>query len=203
MLMFLTILLGISLVKSQNNEGSTIQSLSNLINLDKNEDIVQKLKHPNRNLQTNTCDPRITCSGHGICADDGTTCICNAGFITFPTNSSSFCNYEQKRQLNAFLFELIFGFGAGHFYTERYTVAALKLSAFVYGIFIICMFPLTTKYVSEKFDSEVLVIMFSCFYYLCALGLAFWFIYDLINFGMNNYKDGNGAPLLSWTVPVK
>ena len=127
-----------------------------------------------------------------------TACICDFGFTTFPLDSIPQCNYKQKKQLVAFLLELFIGFGGGHFYTERYVEASLKLVSFLFGIYIICLFPLSAKCVSDKCDSDVLVIFVSCFYYLCAIGLATWFIYDLVMFGSNTYKDGNGIDLLPW-----
>jgi TM2 domain-containing membrane protein YozV len=154
-----------------------------------------------RSLQNFACiDKTQSCNGHGECSADKTSCICDIGFATLPTSSSTQCNYQQKKQIVAFLMELFLGFGAGHFYTERYLTAGLKLGAFLYGIYIICLFPLSAKYLSEKFDNDCLVISISCLYYLCALGLAFWFIYDLVQFGMNKYKDGNNVDLLSWGV---
>lgn len=140
----------------------------------------------------------IDCSGHGRCNDDKTACECDAGFTTFPEESSVQCNYEKKKQIAAFLYEFFLGFGAGHFYCERYLNASLKLAAFIFGVLIICLLPLTAKYINDKFDSDCLVLTTSCFYYICAMGLAFWFIYDLVKFGMNKYLDGNGIPLANW-----
>jgi TM2 domain-containing membrane protein YozV len=105
---------------------------------------------------------------------------------------------NRKKQLVAFLCELFLGFGAGHFYSERYSFAILKLFAFLFGIYIICLFPLSAKCISDRCDNDYLVITVSCFYYLCAVGLAFWFIYDLVQFGQNNYYDGNNVQLLPW-----
>lgn len=157
-----------------------------------------------RFLQKFTCiNSTLSCSGHGECTADKQDCICEAAYTTLENQSTpeanKRCNYERKTQLKAFLFELFLGFGAGHFYTERYTMASLKLSAFIFGIFIICLFPITAKFLSEKLESDCLVLSVSCFYYLCSIGLAFWFIYDLVMFGMNKYLDGNQIQLLSWS----
>lgn len=163
------------------------------------------LEHKLRLLQKFNCiNSNLSCSGHGECNTDKSDCICEPGFTTFqnpnePSKESQKCNYERKKQLKAFLFELFLGFGAGHFYTERYTIAGLKLGAFIFGIFIICLFPITAKFLSEKLESDCLVLSVSCFYYLCSIGLAFWFIYDLIMFGMNKYLDGNQIQLQSWS----
>jgi hypothetical protein len=152
-----------------------------------------------RNLQSFTCtDPALSCSNFGICNDQKTDCICSLGHITHPEDSQYKCNYPQKKQLVAFLLELFLGFGSGHFYSGRTTFGGLKLGAFLFGIYIICLFPLSAKCLSDRFDSECLVIAVSCFYYCCAVGLAFWFVYDLVMFGMNKYLDGEGLMLLPW-----
>jgi len=156
-----------------------------------------------RFLQTFVCKDNSSCSFHGECNKMNTDCICESGFTTFFNLTDPFqdkkCNYEKKQQIKAFLFELFLGFGAGHFYTERFTVAGLKLGAFIFGICIICLFPITAKFLSEKLESDCLLLSVSCFYYLCSIGLAFWFIYDLVMFGMNKYLDGNGVELFSWS----
>jgi hypothetical protein len=158
-----------------------------------------------RNLQVNfkCVDTVASCSGQGVCSSNNATCICDQDFATFPVDAPNQCNYKMKKQLVAFLCELFLGFGAGHFYTERYTDAGFKLAAFLFGIYIICLFPLSAKCISDKCDSDFLVVTVSCFYYLCAIGLAFWFIYDLVMFGMNKYMDGNGISLIPWGKPTK
>lgn len=152
-----------------------------------------------RSLQSdfNCISNQDSCSGHGTCTEDKTNCVCDYGFAT-SKDSLVKCDYVSKKQLTAFLLELFVGFGAGHFYTERYLFASLKLVAFLFGIYIICLFPLSAKCISEKCESDFLVIITSCFYYICALGLAFWFIYDLVMFGLNKYNDGHGNALVSW-----
>ncbi len=154
-----------------------------------------------RSLSEFKCIDNISsCSNHGVCNEDKSDCICDSGHISYPIDNIEKCNYTQKKQLVAFLCELFLGFWAGHFYSERYQTAGLKLAAFLFGIYIICLFPISAKCISDRCDSDYLVIAVSCFYYCCAVGLAFWFIYDLVMFGMNNYNDGNGITLLPWGV---
>jgi len=196
-----------SSIKNYNLENS-IPEMKFLSFFSSNENLNQNLySHSNKKLrflQNFICKDNSSCSFHGECNQLKNDCICEKGYTTFinstdPSQDIKKCNYERKQQLKAFLFELFLGFGAGHFYTERYTVAGLKLSAFIFGIFIICLFPITAKFLSEKLESDCLVLTVSCFYYLCSIGLAFWFIYDLVMFGMNRYKDGNDIDLLSWS----
>ena len=157
------------------------------------------------------CDPFLTCSGKGNCTNytnvdqNNFTLLCNCepGYTTIANTTFTLCNYKQKKQLNAFLLELLLCFGAGHFYLERYTFAGLKLAAFVYGVLMVCLIPLTTNLVSDKCNSDSVVIAFTCFYYICALGLSFWFVWDIVNFGLNNYKDGNEMSLMPWNMTSK
>ncbi len=146
------------------------------------------------------CSKVETCERKNAdCNSDYTKCTCYKGYTT--SKEGKICGYEQKRQLTAFLLELFVGFGAGHFYRGAYLFASLKLVAFIFGIYIICLFPLTAKCVSDCCDCDCLVILVSIFFYLCACGLAFWFIFDLVQFGKNNYKDKNGYELFSWKSP--
>ena len=68
-------------------------------------------------------------------------------------------------------------------------MASLKLVAFIFGIYVICLFPLTAKCVTDCCDSDCLVVLVSIIFYLYALGLAFWYIWDLVYFGKNKYSD--------------
>ena len=136
------------------------------------------------------------------CTEDKKNCTCKHGYVTL--KNTKYCEVAQKKkQLTAFLLELFIGFGAGHFYRHHYLMASLKLVAFVFGIYVICLFPLTAKCVTDCCDSDCLVVMVSIIFYLYALGLAFWYIWDLVYFGKNKYKDcSNGndkcVDLIHW-----
>ena len=142
-------------------------------------------------------DQKYNCSGeiaakcnieHMDCKNENQECTCKAEYATAP-NGSRYCEVERKKQLTAFLLELFVGFGAGHFYRHDYLMASLKLVAFVFGIYVICLFPLTAKCVTDCCDSDCLVVLVSIIFYLYALGLAFWYIWDLVYFGKNYYPD--------------
>ena len=122
------------------------------------------------------------------CTDEtNTSCECKENYVD---GKYKVCEFKQKKkQLTAFLLELFVGFGAGHFYRHHYLMASLKLVAFVFGIYVICLFPLTAKCVTDCCDSDCLVVLVSILFYLYALGLAFWYIWDLVYFGKNKYKD--------------
>lgn len=129
---------------------------------------------------------------------DKTQCHCKNEYGNDKNNSTDKCTYERKKQLTAFLLELFVGFGAGHFYRANYLEASLKLVAFLLGIYIICLFPLTAKCIADCCDCDCLVVLVSLFWFLISLGLAFWFIFDLVWFGKNKYKDSYGFCLASW-----
>ena len=112
--------------------------------------------------------------------DNPEYCICKEEYATI---NGKLCSVERKKQLTAFLLELFVGFGAGHFYRHHYLMASLKLVAFVFGIYVICLFPLTAKCVTDCCDSDCLVVMVSIIFYLYAAGLATWYIFDLVYFG--------------------
>jgi len=122
----------------------------------------------------------------------GINCKCNDDkyYSNFnDTLDEEYCAVEKKKQLTAFLLELFVGFGAGHFYRHHYLMASLKLVAFFIGIYLICIFPLTAKCVTDCCDNDCVVIVVSILFYIYALGLAFWYIWDLVYFGKNNYPD--------------
>lgn len=124
-------------------------------------------------------------------------CRCKDGYITFPTtNVTKYCNKKTKKQVYAFWLEFICGFGAGHFYRNAYTVASLKLVAFLFGLIFLCAFPILAKCISEFCDCECLAFIVAVLTYLYMTFLAVWYIYDLVNFGKNNYKDYTYYPIL-------
>ncbi len=163
--------------------------------------LVSSTERDNNTRLNNTvkqCNTDRDC-GHGFC-DGNFQCNCNYGYIDFTNKNGVFerCAYAQKSQLRAFLYELFFNFGAGHFYLNKSNIGFIKMGCFLFGLFLICLFPLSLKFLNERFESDFSVVFFSCIYYYYAIGLAVWYIYDLVNFGLNNYSDSNGMPLRKW-----
>lgn len=152
----------------------------------------------NRTVSSRNCEPeRYTCKNR----NNNTDCTCKDKYMSLDDHKENYCTVEKKKQLTAFLLELFVGFGAGHFYRQNYLMAGLKLAAFIFGLYIICLFPLTAKFIIDCCASDVLVAISSIFFYLCACGLAFWYIYDLVQFGKNKYPDyrfANYPELLHW-----
>ena len=136
------------------------------------------------NCTQETCD-----LDHMNCKENNLEyCICKEDYASIKSEPKK-CSIQRKKQLTAFLLELFVGFGAGHFYRHHYLMASLKLVAFVFGIYVICLFPLTAKCVTDCCDSDCLVVMVSIIFYLYAAGLATWYIFDLVYFGKNKWKD--------------
>ena len=115
-------------------------------------------------------------------------CSCKEGYVTYKNVDNKYCNLEQKKQSTAFVLELCVGFGAGHFYRSNYLMGGLKLAAFVFGLVFIFIFPITAKCISDA-DCDCLAYFISVIYYLFICGLAVWYLWDLIYFGNNYYKD--------------
>ena len=171
---------------------STEQKISNSFRYLEDEDLdsTDILGEENKTIYYDCSDEKkIDCATENMkCNLDFTNCTCKDGYITY--KDSKYCElHQKKKQLTAFLLELFVGFGAGHFYRHHYLMASLKLVAFVFGIYVICLFPLTAKCVTDCCDSDCLVVLVSILFYLYALGLAVWYIWDLVYFGKNKYKD--------------
>ena len=66
-------------------------------------------------VNTTNCTTNTDCN-KGQCVSSA--CVCNAGYINFPSNQV--CNYEQKSKETAFLLSFFFGyFGADWFYLSK------------------------------------------------------------------------------------
>ena len=172
-----------------------------------NEDSINKIRNledsdiPESDISTitkvdcNSTEDFAKCDIDHMTCEDQTlhlNCTCHEEYFSNFNNEvpgEKYCSIEKKKQLTAFLLELFVGFGAGHFYRHNYLMASLKLVAFFIGIYLICLFPLTAKCVTDCCDNDCCVIIVSIFFYLYALGLAFWYIWDLVYFGKNKYKD--------------
>ena len=167
---------------------NSINSLADVYDDDDDEDLVTRDKNCN---MTEYPEQAIRCDlNHMECTDEKYRhhCSCKDGYITYPNTTIKYCNLEQKKQVIAFFLEFCMGFGAGHFYRGAYKMGVLKLLAFIFGIVFICSFPITAKYISEC-ECECIAIILSIIYYLYLCALAVWYIWDLVYFGNNYYKD--------------
>ena len=179
--------------KFNENEINSLTYNSNIENLASDDEYEEENEYETEDKncnQTEFPEEATRCGNNIKCLDEKYLhhCSCEEGYITFPIDNDKFCNLEQKKQFIAFLLEMCVGFGAGHFYRCAYLMGALKLVAFVAGIAFIFSFPITAKCCSDC-SCEGLAIALSIFYYLYLCGLAFWYIWDLVNFGNNSYED--------------
>jgi len=130
----------------------------------------------------------------GWCTRD-TRCTCYEGYLSVNDDSFPFyCNYEQKKQITAFLLEFFIGFGIGHLYNANVQLAMIKLLTFFTCYFILCFVP----YFSAQTKSNCLNRWLGCFQTLAILTIVIWQIVDSVLLGIGYFKDGNGIPLLKW-----
>merc|ERR1719361_1367970 len=152
------------------------------------------------------CDEANNCNARGLCAtnDDGSWyCICDDGYTTYDAEDDVYCNYEQKKQLTAFLLAwFLGGFGGGQWYLGLTGLAVGKL---MLGLSVCCIIPCCGYCMvgaSVAADSEGLMkssgTLIGCCYCCAILGTFVWWLVDIIQFGMNNYEDSNGMELESW-----
>ena len=193
---FLLFFLSIEISSAESQEKTNFNSFRYL----EDEDIQQRFLEEDEVIKNCTEE---TCNfDHMNCTKDNPYyCKCKDEYASLKSDKKK-CSTVRKKQLTAFLLELFVGFGAGHFYRHQYLMASLKLVAFVFGIYVICLFPLTAKCVTDCCDSDCLVVMVSILFYLYAAGLATWYILDLVYFGKNKWKDcshdGEEIAFLHW-----
>ena len=182
---FLLFFLSIEISSAASNEKSNSNSVRYL----EDEDILKRYLEEDDKEEIINCT-KVACefANMNCTKDNAEYCKCKDEYASIKSESKK-CTIKRKKQLTAFLLELFVGFGAGHFYRHQYLMASLKLVAFIFGIYIICLFPLTAKCVTDCCDSDCLVVMVSILFYLYAAGLATWYIFDLVYFGKNKWKD--------------
>ena len=104
--------------------------------------------------------------------------------------------YQRKSQVIALVLEMFLPvFAAGHFYCGRYIHAVLKV------IFIICVLLLDFLLKYKIYDKttfkkrQTLNYVIYTLYFMVVL----FELVDVVMFGLNNYKDGNGKTLIPLT----
>lgn len=171
----------------------------------------------------------VKCSEHGKCFydldayirtnnlsdPDFINCICDNGYSNLKGSDEIKCCYKQKEQYNAFVLELIPGFGAGHFYSGNYLLGWIKFGI-IFALLvctIVCMCLLRgvtrkketeSKYINNNNNvNEVIgmstkemilngIIIMCLFFYLA------WQVIDAILYGLNFYNDENSVKLNTW-----
>ena len=136
---------------------------------------------------------KYTCpKNRGIC-NENNECICIKGYDTIDDLSRGdfYCNYRKKSKLIAFLLEFVLGFGSGHFYLGRTTLATIKMIYTSLTCLIFCQFHSIQKITELKrfatpLETTLLV------------GWAAWQILDGVLIGFGFLKDRNGYELRGW-----
>ena len=155
----------------------------------------------------NCTNSQIDCSGNGICSDDGLKCECNTGYQTFYENYEDYlmnkprCNYKSKYQIKALLFSIFLSFGSAHFYTGHTLIGSIQLCFFTFVFFFNFIYAaeLSIKHIKKlnrnelKKSFNIIVIMIITLFLF-----FFWYLFDLIMFYLNIYKDSNNAKLYSY-----
>lgn len=140
------------------------------------------------------------CSPPNYCYNS-TTCVCGNGMadnnnLTYTnkaTYQGAYCNYQQKNQLTAFLLEFFVASGSGHFYSGRILNGCLKLVGTLVPFILTCVICCIKCTASDKGTGILALIsgILGCL-------LVVWILVDVIMFGLNKFKDGNGVPLAHW-----
>ena len=141
----------------------------------------------------NICNPK-----YGKCLTSR-TCNCQDGFLNVDWEGrKTLCDYQQKKQVSAFLLEL-FIMGAGQMYRGYIALGILKLLYVVIFPYILIALNFLgfLAEASVKVQTGVLITTITLFFMYIA-GVLFWYFYDVINFGMNRFRDWYGYPLQSW-----
>lgn len=150
---------------------------------------------------------QINCPfGQGQCLNN--QCYCFTGYVTNINDNNNnnirsgkilektiiYCNYEVKSHTIAFFLEFFFPFGTGHFYSQRYVHGCFKLMLFLF----LCIFwcgdicGIRIRFaLNSKMDKIHIFIVL-----LNLLSLFIVHIIDLICFGFQIYKDGNGVEMI-------
>jgi len=146
------------------------------------------------------CDSQINCLSPNICLDSQ-TCKCANGYANkLDSNlnpNAPYCNYERKKQITAFLLQFFVFAGAGQFYIGNLQYAIPQLIITLVPCLLSCII---CCYMQKSPDGSRncfagFVITISC---LFTCTIFSWWLADVVIFGMNNYLDGNGVPLIGW-----
>ena len=129
----------------------------------------------------------------GVCSGD--LCICEENYLTvnnkYIKSNGVFCNYHLKSRYIAFLLELFFPFGVGHFYSGKIILASIKIGLFALMILMCCsvLCCVNAKVVNTCSFIICLILVLSI------LALFIMEIFDLISYGLGIYTDGNGIDM--------
>lgn len=145
--------------------------------------------------QDNKCNYLICPSDQGFCKAD--KCVCLEGYLSVQNEKTDkYCNYKQKNIITALLLETFGLIGFGHLYAGRVFNGILKL--FCFYIIICYGSQFVIQFMKENTDSDIAYYIKLGISVICIGTPLVWHFIDLYNWANNNYKDGNGLPLLDW-----
>ena len=124
-------------------------------------------------------------------------CRCQSGYYTIPGDPVSCC-YKMKSQKYAFMLNFFLNLGLANFYIGQYIIGSIKLSINVFIFYFICSYCCCRFY---KYTSDLPIFfntMIRCLYQFFIVIFVLWWIFDLVCFGFNLYRDSNGVPLFPW-----
>jgi hypothetical protein len=139
----------------------------------------------------NCTNPTIDCSGRGQCLN-GTKCLCDDNYITYPSDSRPQCNYKQETRLVPFLLSMIFGefTGCGAFMLGENAWGVSQLVVFwVPIIFAVCL-----SYCLLDMN-DIIIGCLGCLWVSAIIGM---YIAVLVLIGTAEFTDQEGAPLGNW-----
>jgi len=145
------------------------------------------------------CTDNSDCNYKGICTSKN-VCQCDDGYITFPQNHSTDCNYKQKSAKTALLLQLFLGlFGAGYFYLGVIDLGLGELFLFWGGFIFVCMLGCIIVCVKNNQEQnpnyDIVSAITNLFICLVMVGSFIWWIYSMVTIGNGTQLDGNGATL--------
>lgn len=141
--------------------------------------------------------PIIDCSGRGQCIPITKTCLCDDGYITWPSDNTYECNYKQTKKLGPFLCQIFIGWfsGCGAFMLGQYDYAITELLLFILFLVSLCIHVCLHDLIQgNKLNIKIAacgIIGNSLALLLPLIIFALWIA--VIVFG--GFNDKNGAPL--------
>jgi hypothetical protein len=234
-----------SFIKNKEKKTSYIDELLKYFQKSKNTVIKRELIGNNSPMSNknyfysyyklDNCNP-ITCPNYvGFCGDiekNKNKCMCNTNTLNYlpkdPLNLNIYkktedylCNYEEKSKIVAILLEVMFPFGLGHFYSERFLFGILKfLIFFIMPLLLLLIFGFdvidkvrdnlvefnlnkdlnqsnSNITIEQQFEDKVKYFKnFNNYFILIQIWFFLSLIFDLLLFGFGIYKDGNGFDLV-------
>lgn len=131
----------------------------------------------------------VSCSGHGWCSLDRSTCHCQWRYTTHRAREGTQCNYHQHSAAEMALWQLGLGLvGCADFLLGRVMIGAIRVALLGFATLWSCVVFNTSQEPEElakrnRYPRAVLS------------GLALWSFVDVFRFGLAQLPDGNGVPL--------